>query len=201
MLVVDDERHGAWPTAAGEATGERRHIGNEIGRFFGTFDGEGHGVAGRAALHLEQTFDGIGAAGAGGQAVYCFRRDRDQLAFGERLNGPVHHVAGVFGVPDIDDDRRHRNGGRTGSAKKKRRNAASFAGGGLIIRRMINYIVFRGGRSRIHDASQRTQILGILKVWAVRDGCLRCIFGKIGNIELRPCVAVLVAALFDTLAI
>jgi hypothetical protein len=40
----------------------------------------------------------------------------------------MHHIAGVFGVPDIDDDRRHRDGGREGSARKKRRNAASIAG-------------------------------------------------------------------------
>jgi hypothetical protein len=66
---------------------------------------------------------------------------------------------------------------------------------------MLNYIVFRGGWSRIRGTSRRTQILGILKVWAARDGCLRCISGKIGNIELRRCRAVLLASQFDTLLI
>ncbi len=51
-------------------------------------------------------------------------------------------------------------------AQRKRGGTRPGVGGGLIIRRMINYIVFGGGRSRIHDTSRRTQILGILKVWA-----------------------------------
>jgi hypothetical protein len=60
--------------------------------------------------------------------------------------------------------------GEREARKKKRRNAGSFAGVRFAQGRMINYIVFGGRRSRIRGGSRRTQILGILKVWAGYDG-------------------------------
>ena len=54
-----------------------------------------------------QPLDGVGPAGAGAEAVDGFGRKRDQLPFGQRLNGTMNDVASILGVTNIDDDRRH----------------------------------------------------------------------------------------------
>ena len=105
MLVVDDERHRPRPAAARKPAGERRHVGHEIGRFLGALDRQRERLAGRAALHLQQPLDGVGPAGAGGEAVNGFGRQRDQLPFGQCLNGTMNDVAGILGVTNIDDNR------------------------------------------------------------------------------------------------
>ena len=124
------------------------------------------GLTSRAAFDLQQSLDGIRPASTGGQAVHGLRRQRNQLAFGQRLNGTVDHIASVVCITKIDNNRRHRREymtARSGREATRRRRAT----GALPARRIINYIAGLGPRSRFRRLSPATQILGILKVFGV----------------------------------
>ena len=108
MAIIDHQRNWPWPTAAGEPPSERRQIRHKVQGLLGALDRRRHGVTRRATLHLQQSFDGIGPARTGRESVNGLGRQRNQLAFGERLNSTMNDVTGVVGITKIDNNGRHR---------------------------------------------------------------------------------------------